>query len=92
MSSENVSQSELSEPKSLAYAWGVAVCLSLGYALSFLDRELLSLVINPVKESFELTDFQVSLLMGPAFAIFLNIAKSSKATSFSVVLIALINS
>jgi len=70
LSSENVSQSELSEPKSLAYAWGVAVCLSLGYALSFLDRELLSLVINPVKESFELTDFQVSLLMGPAFAIF----------------------
>ncbi len=67
MSSENVSQNE---SKSLAYAWGVTICLSLGYALSFLDRELLSLVINPVKETFELTDFQVSLLMGPAFAIF----------------------
>jgi len=62
-----------SEQKSLAYAWGVAVCLSFGYALSFLDRELLSLVINPVKESFELTDFQVSLLLGPAFAIFYTI-------------------
>ncbi len=67
MSSENVSQSE---PKSLVYAWGVAICLSLGYALSFLDRELLSMVITPVKESFDLTDFQVSLLLGPAFAIF----------------------
>jgi MFS family permease len=67
LSSEDVSHSE---PKSLAYAWGVALCLSFGYALSFLDRELLSLVINPVKESFELTDFQVSLLLGPAFAIF----------------------
>lgn len=28
------------------------------------------MVISPVKESFELTDFQVSLLLGPAFAIF----------------------
>ena len=67
MSSESISQGE---PKSLAYAWGVAICLSLGYALSFLDRELLSMVITPVKESFDLTDFQVSLLLGPAFAIF----------------------
>jgi MFS family permease len=67
VSSENI---ERKEKKSYAYAWGVTVCLSLGYALSFLDRELLSLVIEPVKQSFELTDFQVSLLMGPAFAIF----------------------
>lgn len=67
MDSENV----LGEnSKSSSYAWGVTICLSFGYALSFLDRELLSLVINPVKESFELTDFQVSLLLGPAFAIF----------------------
>ncbi len=67
MSSENV---QIGEQKSLAYAWGVAICLSLGYALSFLDRELLSMVITPVKESFGLSDFQVSLLLGPAFAIF----------------------
>jgi MFS family permease len=67
LSSETASQDE---QKSLGYAWGVAICLSFGYALSFLDRELLSLVINPVKVSFELTDFQVSLLLGPAFAIF----------------------
>ena len=67
MSSKTVSKDG---QKSLAYAWGVAICLSFGYALSFLDRELLSLVIDPVKESFELTDFQVSLLLGPAFAIF----------------------
>ncbi len=67
MSSVSMSQGET---KSLTYAWAVAICLSFGYALSFLDRELLSMVITPIKESFGLTDFQVSLLLGPAFAIF----------------------
>lgn len=70
MSSESTSQGE---SKSLAYAWGVAICLSLGYAFSFLDRELLYMMITPIKEGFDLTDFQVSLLMGPAFAIFYTI-------------------
>lgn len=71
MSSEN---NEVSAPadndKAPPYAWGVAFALMAGYAISFLDRELLSLLINPIKEQFELTDFQVSLLLGPAFAIF----------------------
>ena len=75
MSSEDTSEHQESSTqestKSLAYAWGVAVCLSFGYALSFLDRELLSLVIKPIKESFELTDFQVSLLLGASICDFL---------------------
>jgi len=67
LSLENVQEQE---QKSLTYAWFVAILLMLGYTLSFLDREILSLLINPIKIKFGLTDFQVSLLMGPAFAIF----------------------
>ncbi|MDG1438234.1 MAG: MFS transporter, partial [Emcibacteraceae bacterium] len=75
MSSENneaaaTSAQEQDNAKASPYAWGVAFCLMAGYAISFLDRELLSLLIQPIKQQFELTDFQVSLLLGPAFAVF----------------------
>ncbi|MDG1708996.1 MAG: MFS transporter, partial [Emcibacteraceae bacterium] len=56
--------------KASSYAWGVAFALMAGYAISFLDREVLSLLIQPIKAQFDLTDFQVSLLLGPAFAVF----------------------
>ena len=35
-----------------------------------LDREIISLMVEPIKAKFGVTDFQVSLLMGPAFGIF----------------------
>jgi len=52
-----------------AYAWYVVVLLMLASVLSFLDRMMLSLLIDPIRKSLELTDTKVSLLAGFAFAL-----------------------
>jgi len=46
------------------------VILTLAYILSFLDRQLLSLVVTDVKSDLDLTDSQVSIILGFAFALF----------------------
>ncbi len=51
------------------YAWYVAVLLALVYILAYVDRYILSLLIEPIKASLDLTDFQIGLLIGPAFVI-----------------------
>lgn len=51
-------------------AWGAVALLTLAYILSFIDRQILGLLITPIKSSLQLTDTQIGLLMGPAFAIF----------------------
>lgn len=53
-----------------AYKWSVVYLLLLVYILSYFDRYILSLVIEPLKESMDLNDFQVGLLLGPAFSMF----------------------
>jgi MFS family permease len=52
------------------YAWYVVTLLLLSYIVSWLDRQILSYLIGPIKGSFELNDTQIGLLLGPAFAIF----------------------
>ena len=42
--------------------------LTLAYVLSFIDRQILSLLVEPMKRDLALTDVQVSLLQGLAFA------------------------
>lgn len=51
------------------YAWYVVVLLTLTYIVSFIDRYILSLLIEPIKASLHLTDFEMGLLIGPAFVI-----------------------
>lgn len=51
-----------------AYAWYVVVILSLAYVLSYVDRTIMSIVIEPVKAQLHLTDTQISLLVGFSFA------------------------
>lgn len=45
------------------------VLLFLAYVLSFVDRQVLSLMVGPIREQFGITDFQFSLLQGAAFAL-----------------------
>lgn len=52
------------------YAWYVAGLLTLTQVVSYIDRFLPSLLIQPIKADLGLTDFQVGLLLGPAFGIF----------------------
>jgi len=56
-----------------AYAWYVVGVLYLAYTLSFIDRQILALVIEPIRQDFQITDFQVSLIQGLAFAVFYTI-------------------
>ncbi|QNA82655.1 MFS transporter [Sphingomonas sp. So64.6b] len=51
-------------------AWAVVVVLLFAYAVSLIDRQVLSLLVQPIKASLAISDTQVSLLHGLAFAIF----------------------
>jgi MFS family permease len=44
--------------------------LLIAYVLSFIDRQILSLLIGPIRADLAISDFQISLLQGAAFAIF----------------------
>jgi len=52
------------------YRWYVVVLLLLVFILSYFDRYILSLLVEPIKKAMNLSDFQIGLLMGPAFSMF----------------------
>lgn len=54
----------------VAYGYYVTGVLLLAYTLSYVDRQILSLMVEPVKRDLQLSDTQISLLHGFAFAIF----------------------
>lgn len=62
-------ETESSYPRT-AYAWYVVVVLTLAYMVSFIDRQILALLIDPIKADLGLSDTQISLLMGLAFGVF----------------------
>lgn len=43
--------------------------LSLAYTLSFIDRQVLNLLVEPLKDEFELSDTRLSLLQGMSFTV-----------------------
>lgn len=53
-----------------AYSWYVVAVLMLAYTNSFIDRQILSLLIEPIRHDLQISDTQVSLLAGLAFTIF----------------------
>jgi hypothetical protein len=58
---------------SLKYAWYTLGLLTLANISSFLDRQILALLVAPIKRDMHLTDTQVSLLIGLSFALFYTI-------------------
>ncbi|AHE54448.1 MFS transporter [Sphingomonas sanxanigenens] len=52
------------------YRWYVVILLLLIFILSYFDRFILSLLVEPIKEALKLSDFQIGLLLGPAFSLF----------------------
>src|SRR3954468_15372996 len=51
------------------YAWFVVLVLTLAYTCSFIDRQILTLLIEPIRRDLHVSDTQVSLLGGLAFSI-----------------------
>ena len=56
--------------KKKSYAWYMVGLMTIAYMFSFIDRYILGLLIEPIKADLGLTDTQIGLLLGPAFAIF----------------------
>lgn len=49
------------------YPWVVVFFLTAIYTVAFIDRQILNLLVDPIKRSFMLSDTEVSLLQGLAF-------------------------
>ncbi len=65
--------SEMTRQKSMAYPWLVVAILMVAYVFSFVDRQILNLLVGPIRRDLGISDTQMSLLMGFSFAIFYTI-------------------
>src|SRR5918994_1930793 len=50
--------------------WYLVFTLLIFYIFSFIDRQIISLLVEPIKRDLQVTDTQIGLLQGLAFAIF----------------------
>ncbi|HAG72282.1 MAG TPA: MFS transporter, partial [Gammaproteobacteria bacterium] len=53
-----------------AYSWYVVGILMIVYVFSFMDRQILALLVDPIKADLDISDTQISYLGGFAFALF----------------------
>jgi MFS family permease len=53
-----------------ARAWYATAIFAVALMFAFLDRGIIALLVEPIKRDFELSDFQISLLMGFAIVAF----------------------
>ncbi|WP_162849056.1 MFS transporter [Sphingobium amiense] len=56
------------------YPWLLLTVLSLAYLCASIDRIVISLLVEPIKADLDLTDTQISLLLGLAFVLLFSIA------------------
>jgi MFS family permease len=56
------------------YAWTVVAILIATAVLSYTDRQVLSLIVDPIRGDLGISDTQISLLLGTAFAVVYGIA------------------
>src|ERR1700722_1588915 len=56
------------------YAWTVVAILIATAVLSYTDRQVLSLLVDPIRGELGISDSQASLLLGTAFAVVYGIA------------------
>src|ERR1700733_14392532 len=52
-----------------SYAWTVVAILIVTAVLSYTDRQVLSLLVDPIRGGLGISDTQISLLLGTAFAV-----------------------
>ena len=56
------------------YAWTVVAILVATAVLSYTDRQVLSLLVDPIRADLGISDTQISLLLGTAFAVVYGVA------------------
>ncbi len=57
-----------------AYAWYVVVILFIAFTVSYIDRQIISLLVDPIKADLDISDTQIGLLQGFAFTVFYTFA------------------
>lgn len=60
-------------PPNSRYGWYVVFVLIIAYTFSYIDRSILSLMVGPIRASLGISDVELSLLHGLAFALFYTI-------------------
>lgn len=65
-----MNNSKAGTTRSARYAWFVVALLTMAYGVSLLDRWIITLLVGPIKASLSISDTQMGILMGWAFAIF----------------------
>ena len=55
---------------SARYAWYVLAIFFLAAILSYTDRLILNLLVDPIRDELQISETQISLLQGAAFAVF----------------------
>jgi MFS family permease len=62
------------EYPSPARAWWVVVLLCVAAIISYSDRQVISLVVDPIRHDLDISDVQIGLLTGTAFALIYGVA------------------
>ena len=55
-------------------SWWMVALLLLFYILATLDRNIFTMIVDPIKKDLLLSDFEMSLLLGPGLSLFFAIA------------------
>src|SRR5579863_10475929 len=87
---EAADETHVIAPASLGYRRFALWLLLLVYMVNFLDRQVVNIVAEPIKIELRLTDFEIGLMSGAAFAVFysvLGIPMARAAERFSRLLI-----
>ena len=51
------------------YAWFFTTLLLITYTVSFIDRAMINLLIDPIRSDLKLSDIQMGQILGPGFMI-----------------------
>ncbi len=70
LSSPPASSAEETPYPGAGYAWYVVGALTFVYIFSFIDRQILALLVRPIRRDLGISDTQISLLSGFTFALF----------------------
>jgi MFS family permease len=73
-STDTAQHSTQQDPTSLTYPWYMVSLCMLAYIFSFIDRQVITLLIEPIRADLQISDTQFSLLHGLAFAMMYAIA------------------
>jgi MFS family permease len=69
----STANAEAANDPSRGLAWYAVIVLMVCYTFSFVDRLILAFLVTPLKHDLSLSDTQIGLLQGLAFAIFYSI-------------------